>query len=73
MIRKAGGDEEKLLGLEKEMVKVLEDDKAATEAKKLLLRELSWMGSGYCLPAIESLSSVQELADDAAFALDRLR
>ena len=73
MIRKAEGDEEKLLGLEKEMVKVLEDDEAATEAKKLLLRELSWMGSEYCLPSIEALSSVQELADDIEFALNRLR
>jgi hypothetical protein len=73
MIRKAEGDEEKLLGLEKDMVKVLEDDEAATEAKKLLLRELSWMGSEYCLPSIEALSSVQELADDIEFALNRLR
>lgn len=73
MIRKAEGDEVKFLGLEKDMVKVLEDDEASTEAKKLLLRELSWMGSENCIPAIEALSSVQELADDAAFALDRLR
>ncbi|MFH0843260.1 MAG: ThuA domain-containing protein [Bacteroidota bacterium] len=73
MIRKAEGDEEKLLEIEKKMVKVLEDDKAATEAKKLLLREISWMGSENCLPAIEALSSVQELADDVEFALDRLQ
>jgi len=73
MIRKAEGDAETLLDIEKKMVKVLEDDETATEAKKLLLRELSWMGSEYCLPAIEALSSVQELADDVDFALNRLR
>ncbi len=73
MIRKAAGDEEELLKLEKDIVKVLENDEAAIEAKKLLLRELSWMGSEYCLPAVEALSSVQELADDVVFALDRLQ
>jgi len=73
MVRKAAGDEEKLLKLEKDIVKVLENDEAEVESKKLLIRELSWMGSEYCLPSIEALSSVQELAVDVDFALARLR
>lgn len=72
-IRKAGGDEKKLLKLEKKMVGVLKDDQATNEAKKLILRELSWMGTDYCIPSVKKLASNQELTDDVNFALTRLR
>lgn len=72
-IRKLAGDPAGLLGLEKQMVSVLESNEATVDAKKLILREISWMGTSYCLPAINKLSSVEELKDEAAFALERLK
>ena len=72
-IRKASGDKEKLLDLEKKMTSLLSQKEASPEAKKLILRELSWMGSGYSLKAIEDLASVPELKDDVEFALARLK
>jgi type 1 glutamine amidotransferase len=72
-IRNMAGDEKELLSLEKEMVKVLISEEATIEAKKLLLRELSWMGTEYSLPAITDLSSDAELKDEAEFALARLK
>lgn len=72
-IRKLAGDQAGLLNLEKQMVTVLESSDATTEGKKLLLRELSWMGTSFCQPAINKLSSVEELKDEAAFALERLK
>jgi uncharacterized protein len=71
-IRSVAGDEKELLRLEKMMVKVLSGKETSVEAKKLLLRELSWMGSVYSVPAIKALSSVPELKDEAEFALARL-
>ncbi|MBG0858947.1 MAG: ThuA domain-containing protein [Bacteroidales bacterium] len=72
-IRKAAGDEVALLKLEKGMVNILEDGKATVEAKKLILRELSWMGTDYSLPAIKALEGVAELKDDVRFAEERLQ
>jgi hypothetical protein len=71
-IRTAGGDDKKLLDLEKRMVKVLKSSNATAESKKLMLRELSWMGSDYCIPAIRELINVPELKDEVEFALIRL-
>jgi len=71
-IRKLAGDEKGLLNLEKLMIKVLINTEATVEAKKLLLRELSWMGSDYSVPAIKDLVSNAELKDEATFALARL-
>ncbi|HBE39851.1 MAG TPA: trehalose utilization [Bacteroidales bacterium] len=71
-ISDAAGDEKKLSGLEKKMVKVLKNNKATAEAKKLMLRELSWMGSDYCIKPIKELVNVPELKDEAEFALERL-
>jgi uncharacterized protein len=65
-------DKEALTRLEKEMVKVLDDKAASIDAKKLLLRELSWMGSNYSLTAIRNLVSVEDLKDEAQYALDRI-
>ncbi len=72
-IRDAAGNEKTLLGYEKMMVKVLVKDETTVEAKKLLLRELSWMGSDYCVPAIRDLTGNTELKDEAEFALERLK
>jgi len=72
-IRKAAGNEDALLKLEKRMVNVLKDNEASVEAKKLLLREISWMGTEYCIPAIKDLENVPELKDDVEFALTRLQ
>jgi type 1 glutamine amidotransferase len=72
-IRKIAGDEQALLDLEKKMVNVLKSNEASVESKKLLLRELSWMGSDYSVPAIKDLESNADLKDEAGFALTRLQ
>jgi type 1 glutamine amidotransferase len=72
-IRNLAGDEAGLLNLEKLMVKVLTSKEATVEAKKLLLRELSWMGSEYSVPSIKNLTSDKDLKDEAEFALSRLQ
>lgn len=71
-IRSLAGDEQELLKTEQMMLKVLSSKEATVEAKKLLLRELSWMGSDASVRAIKELVSVPELKDEAEFALNRL-
>jgi len=58
--------------MEKMMVKVLKDKNATIESKKLMLRELSWMGSDYSVPVIKDLAANAELKDEAEYALARL-
>jgi type 1 glutamine amidotransferase len=72
-IRSLQGDEQGLLNLEKAMVKVLTGKETTVEAKKLILRELSWMGTDYSVSAIKDLVSNTELKDEAEFALERLQ
>jgi type 1 glutamine amidotransferase len=72
-LRSLTGDEAGIKKIEEMMVKVLKDDKATAESKKLLLRELSWMGSDYSVPTIKELVSNAELKDEAEFALSRLQ
>jgi type 1 glutamine amidotransferase len=72
-IRKAAGDEKRLLSIEKRMDDILKNSQATLESKKLILRELSWMGSEYSIPVIKSLSEVPELSDDIRYALTRLQ
>jgi type 1 glutamine amidotransferase len=69
----ASGDSKKLLELEKQMTKVLISKETTVEAKKLVLRELSWMGSDYSVPAITNLAAIPEIKDEAEFALARLQ
>lgn len=71
-IRNLGGDEAGLQNIEKLIVRVLISKEATVDAKKLLLRELSWMGSEYSVNAIKDLANNPELKDDAEFALARL-
>jgi type 1 glutamine amidotransferase len=66
------GDEKGLLEAEKAIAGVLIDQKTSTEAKKLLLRELSWMGSDYSITVIKDLLNNADLKDEAEFALQRL-
>ena len=72
-IRSLAGDEQGLLKIEKMMVKALNDKGATVESKKLLLCELSWMGSDYCIPSIKGLESNADLKDEAEFALAQLK
>jgi type 1 glutamine amidotransferase len=72
-IRSLQGDEEGLLNFEKTMVKVLIGKETSVEAKKLILRELSWMGTDYSVDAIKDLVSNEDLKDEAEFALKRLQ
>ena len=57
---------------EKEMVRVLQSKDATDDGKKLILQELSWMGSDLSVPAIKELVSNAQLKDAAEFALARL-
>jgi len=72
-IRDLAGDETGLLNMEKKMVKVLNQKETTVEAKKLLLRELSRIGTDYSVPVIKELVSNSELKDEAEFALTRLK
>ncbi|MBK8882179.1 MAG: ThuA domain-containing protein [Bacteroidales bacterium] len=72
-IRNAGGDVGKLLDLEKQMVTILTGKDATPAAKKLLLRELSWMGTEYSVNAIKGLVTDPEVKDEAEYALARLQ
>jgi hypothetical protein len=72
-IRKASGDQVALLNLEKKMVEVLKNSTSTIDAKKLILKELSWMGTEYSVPTIKELGSVPELKDAVDFALTRLQ
>ncbi len=72
-IAKAAGNEAALLDIEKKLVSVLTNSVATAESKKLILKELSWMGSDYCIQAIKDLSSVPELQEVVNFALTRLQ
>jgi type 1 glutamine amidotransferase len=72
-IRDLAGDETGLLNIEKMMVNVLNKKETTVEAKKLLLRELSRIGTDYSVPVIKELVSNSELKDEAEFALIRLQ
>jgi uncharacterized protein len=72
-ITKSAGDANQLLDLEKRMVKVLTAKETTNEAKKLLLRELSWMGTDYSVNAIKGLAADPELKDEAEYAIVRLQ
>lgn len=67
------GDEKGMLYAEKAMVGVLINNKTTAEAKKLLLRELSWIGTAYSVKVIKDLVNDNELKDEAEFALGRLQ
>jgi hypothetical protein len=72
-IRNTAGDASKLGDIEKRIVKILTGKEASAESKKLLLRELSWIGTDYSVKAIKGLAAEPELKDEAEFALARLQ
>jgi type 1 glutamine amidotransferase len=72
-VRNAQGNPQELLNIEKMMVDVLKNSNATVESKKLMLHELSWMGSDYCVPAVKELASDPDMKDAAEFALERLK
>ena len=72
-IRKASGDAATLLKYEKMMVDILKNSQATIDSKKLILRELSWMGTDFCIPSIKGLMTNPDLKDEAEFALERLK
>lgn len=72
-IRRLSGDPTGMLNIEKMMNKVLVGPGTTVEAKKLLLRELSWMGSDYSVAAVKKLASDANLKDEAEFTLSRLQ
>jgi hypothetical protein len=72
VIRSAGGDDQKLLEIEKQLTEILKNQESQIEGKRLILKELSWMGSEYSVPVIRELSQIAELKEEAEFALARL-
>lgn len=66
------GDEMGLLDTEKALVGVLINTNTSVEAKKLLLRELSWMGTEYSVNAIKDLVNNNDLKDEVEYAIQRL-
>ncbi len=71
-IRSVSNNPEELLKLEKKMNNVLKSNESTIDAKKLILRELSLIGTGYSIKNITDLTLVEELKDEALFALERL-
>lgn len=72
-LRSADGNPEALLSYEKLMVKILDSSVATIDAKKVVLRELSWMGSDYCISQLKKLEASNDLKDEVQFALTRLQ
>ena len=72
-IRNEAKTPEALQKFEKLMIPILENKQATDDSKKLILRELSWMGSGLSVPAIQELVKNPNLKDEAEFALARLQ
>ena len=73
ILRNSAGDPVKLLDIEKKIVTLLTGKETTAEAKKLLLRELSWMGTDYSADAIKGLVSDPDVKDEAEYALTRLQ
>ncbi|HLN54634.1 MAG TPA: ThuA domain-containing protein [Bacteroidales bacterium] len=71
-IRNNAGNSQELLKVEQMMTKVLTNADASIESKKLILRELSWMGSDYSVETLKSLAADEMLKDEALFALERM-
>ncbi|HWS01392.1 MAG TPA: ThuA domain-containing protein [Prolixibacteraceae bacterium] len=72
-IRKVSGNPADLLELEKKMVDILRNPSATPEGKTLILKELAWMGSDYCVPTVQQLLTDMNLQDAAAFTLERMK
>ncbi len=71
-IRSSDGEPATLLSFEKMIVKSLKKKSVTIDAKKLLIKELSWMGTDYSVSALKDLQKEIDLKDEAQFALARL-
>ena len=71
-IRAEGNTPEERQKFETLMIKILENKDATDEAKKLLLHELSWMGSELSVTVIRKLKNNPQLKESAEYALARL-
>lgn len=71
-VRSAAGDVKKLQELEGQMISVLQRKDASADSKKVILKELSWMGSDLSVPVVKELSAAPELKDEAEYTLERL-
>ena len=72
-IRRASSNPGELQDLEKKMVDILKNNSASIEGKKLILKELAWMGSDYCIPAVQELLKNADLQEAASFTLERMK
>ena len=72
-IRTEAKTPEALQKFEKLIIKILENKEATDDGKKLLLGELSWMGSELSIPAIKQQTKNPNLKAAAEFALARLQ
>jgi len=72
-IRTEAKTPEALQKFEKLMIKILENKDATDEGKRLILREISWMGSDLSIPVVTELAKNDQLKDAAEFALARLQ
>ncbi|MCL3779663.1 ThuA domain-containing protein [Prolixibacteraceae bacterium JC049] len=72
-IRKTKGDTGKIKEFEKQIIKLLEDEKATTASKNYFCRELSWMGSQQAVPSLEKLAKNPATKEMAEYALFRLK
>ena len=72
-IRNEAKTPEELQKFEKLMIPILENKDATVESKKLILHELSWMGSELSIPVIKELAGNPALKDETDFAMARLQ
>lgn len=72
-IRTEGKTAVKRLEFEKMIIELLENVRVTDEAKKLLLHEISWMGSDLSLPVVKELGKNPELKEASDYALARLQ
>ena len=61
------------LQFEKQIIKVLESADATDDGKKLLMREISWMGSELSIPVLQELAKKEQLKDVAEYTISRLQ
>jgi len=71
-IRKVSGSEEQLREIEQAVIGLIASSGCETDAKKELIRILSWMGSENSISALEKLKNKDDLKDDVDMALSRL-
>jgi hypothetical protein len=72
-IRTEAKTPEALKSFEQPMISLLGSKDATDDGKKLILREISWMGSELSIPVVKELAKNPNLKDEAEFTLARLQ